>query len=138
MSFSNYTAQAILNSMFGKTSNFGALASAPTLYVALFTTPSGSDGTGGVEVSGGSYTRVATTGTDWNAATDADPSVIDNATEIAFPQATASWGTVTHFEVYDAATGGNYIMGGALTVAKSPTDGDTPKFAPGALTVDLT
>ncbi|MFP3344634.1 hypothetical protein R0J87_19345, partial [Halomonas sp. SIMBA_159] len=32
MSFSNYTNQALLNSLFGKTSNFGALASAPTIY----------------------------------------------------------------------------------------------------------
>lgn len=33
-SFANRTAQALLNSLFGKTSNFGALASAPTIYVS--------------------------------------------------------------------------------------------------------
>lgn len=138
MSFSNYTSQAVLNSMFGKTSNFGALASAPSMYIALFTTAPAEDGTGGTEVSGGGYTRVATTATDWDTATLANPSAIDNAIEIAFPQATGAWGTVTHFAIYDATTAGNYLMGGALTVAKSPTSGDTPKFAPGSLVVDLT
>lgn len=32
---SNYAAQAVLNALHGKTSNFGALASAPTIYLGL-------------------------------------------------------------------------------------------------------
>lgn len=137
MSFSNYAAQAILNSVFGKTSSFGALATRPTLHVALFTTAPGEDGTGGVEVSGNGYTRVATAPADWDVATLADPSVIDNIAEIAFPQATGPWGTVVAFAVYDAASVGNYIGGNALTTSKSPTNGDTPRFAAGLLTVSL-
>lgn len=137
MSFSNRTAQALLNAMFGKTSNFGALASAPTIYVALFTTAPGEDGTGGTEVSGGSYARVATVGADWNAATLADPSLIDNANAITFPTASGAWGTVTSFGLYDAATVGNYLGGGALGTSKAPTTGDTPRFSAGELNVTL-
>ena len=51
------------------------------------------------------YARVSTAGADWNTATDADPSVVTNANAIEFPTASGSWGTVTHFALYDAATG---------------------------------
>lgn len=137
MSFSNYMAQALLNSAFGKTSNFGALASAPTMYVALFTTIPGEDGTGGTEVSGNGYNRVSTAAGDWNAATSADPSVVDNANAVTFPEATGAWGNVVAFGLYDAATTGNYLGGNSLNVAKSPTSGDTPSFAAGELDVSL-
>lgn len=137
MSFSNYAAQAVLNSLFGKTSNFGALASAPTIYVALFTTMPGEDGTGGTEVSGGSYARVATVAGDWNAATSADPSVVDNANAVTFPEATGAWGTVVGFGLFDAATVGNYLGGNTFGTSKAPTSGDTPEFAAGDLDVTL-
>lgn len=133
MSFSNYTSQATLNSLFGKTSAFGALASRPTFYIALSTTAPTE--TGGVtEPVGNGYARVATAPADWNAATLADPSVTTNASEIAFPQATGAWGTITHFAVFDAATAGNYLgASNALTTPKSPTSGDTPRFAAGQI-----
>ena len=137
MSFSNYTAQALLNSLFGKTSNFGALASRPTIYVALSTADPLEDGSGVAEPTGNGYARVATTPADWNDATLADPSVIDNANAITFPQATGAWGTITHFALYDAAVGGNYLGGGALSTSKAPTTGDTPSFAAGELNVTL-
>ena len=137
MSFSNYAAQALLNSLFGKTSNYGALGSAPTIHVALFTTAPGEDGTGGTEVSGNGYARVATTAADWAGATDADPSVVTNANAITFPSATGAWGTVTDFGLYDASTGGNMIATGSLTTSKAPTSGDTPKFAANELSASL-
>jgi hypothetical protein len=60
MSFFNRTAQALLNSLFGKASNFGALGSAPTLHVGLSSTAPNEDGTGITEPAGGGYARVAT------------------------------------------------------------------------------
>lgn len=134
MSFSNYAAQALLNYMFGKTSNFDTQ---PTIYVALFTTTPGEDGTGGVEVSGGAYARVATAAGDWNAATSADPSVVSNANAVTFPTATGAWGDVISFGLYDASSGGNYLGGGALGTSKSPTTDDVPSFAAGSLEVTL-
>ena len=134
MSFSNYAAQALLNYMFGKTSNFDTQ---PTIYVALFTTTPGEDGTGGVEVSGGAYARVATAAGDWNAATSADPSVVSNANAVTFPTATGAWGTVISFGLYDASSGGNYLGGGTLDTSKAPTADDVPSFAAGSLEVTL-
>lgn len=133
MSFSNYTNQAILNSLFGKTSNFGALASAPTWYVALFTTKPGEDGTGGTEVSGGGYARESTASTDWNAATLADPSELTNANAIDFGTTTASWGTVVAVGFYDASTGGNFLGAFDLTTSKAVNNGDAVSFPAGEL-----
>lgn len=137
MSFSNYTSQAVLNSLFGKTSNFGALASEPAKYVALYTTAPAEDGTGGVEVSGTGYTRVSTAAADWDVATLANPSVLSNAVDIEFPQAGGAWGEIVAFGIMDATSAGNYLIGANLDVAKSPTDGDIARFGAGQLTVSL-
>lgn len=137
MSFSNYTAQALLNSLFGKTSVLGALATAPTIYVALSTTAPAENGTGVTEPVGSGYARVATAAVDWNAATAADPSVVTNANAVTFAAATGAWGTVTHFALYDAITAGNVLGSAALTASKSPTTGDTASFAPSSLSVSL-
>jgi len=136
MSFGNRTAQALLNAMFGKTSNFGALASAPAIYVGLSSTTPGEDGTNVTEPSGGGYARVATVAGDWNAATLADPSVLDNLNAVTFPVATADWlaaANLTHAVYYDAATAGNYLGFGLLAVAKPVTDTDQAEFAAGDL-----
>lgn len=143
MPLTNRTHQALLNAMFGKTSNFGALASAPTIYVGLFTASPNMAGSGGTEVGGGSagsYARVATSASDWDAATSADPSVIANGAAITFPTLVAAgedWGTVTHFGLFDASTSGNLLGYGALATSKNPTEGDTPSFAAGALQVQI-
>ena len=103
---SNYFAQATLNDLVGKT----AMPALPAnVYVALFTAVGADDGTGFTEVSGGSYTRVSTTGATWNAATGTSPSSISNASSITFPQSTASWGTVIAFGLYDASSAGNLL-----------------------------
>lgn len=140
MSFGNFTAQAVLNSLFGKTSNFGALASAPEIYVGLSSTTPAEDGTNVTEPSGGAYARVVTAAADWNGATLADPSLIDNANEIAFPQASADWlagADLTHYVLFDAATAGNYLGAGALDTPKPVLSGDTAKIAPGDADITL-
>lgn len=140
MSLSNYAAQAVLNSLFGKTSAFGALASAPTIHVGLSSTAPTEAGGNVTEPSGGGYARVATAAGDWDAATDADPSVVENANAISFPKATADWLTgadLTHLVLFDAASGGNVLGSAALTTAKAVLDGDTPEFAAGELSVSL-
>lgn len=140
MTFSIRTAQALLNSLFGKTSNFGALASRPTIYVALSSTAPAEDGTNVTEPSSGSYARVATAASDWNAATNADPSVVTNANPISFPAATGNWlssANLTHFALYDAPTSGNFLGMGALSVAKPVLNGDTASFPASALSVSL-
>ena len=104
-----------------------------TVYVALFTVAL-SDSGGGTEVSGGSYARVAVTNnaTNWPAASGGAKS---NGTEIAFPEATASWGTVVAFAIFDASTGGNMLYWADLTTSKTIDSGDTAKFAVGDLDI---
>jgi hypothetical protein len=138
MSLSNYAAAAMLNSLFGKTSDFGALASRPTLYVALFTTMPDEAGAGGTEVSGGSYARVSTAPGDWDASTTSDPPTVDNSAVITFPEATGSWGTVVGFGFYDASSAGNYLGGNTFSGgSKAPGSGDTPRFNAGELDVSM-
>jgi hypothetical protein len=103
--FSDRTAQGILNHITGKS----ALFAMPTAYVALFTAVGTDAGTGFTEVSGGAYARVSTATGDWNAASGSAPSLITNANPLVFPTATASWGTIIAFGLYDAPTGGNLL-----------------------------
>lgn len=81
-------------------------------YLGLSTTAPSADGSNVTEVSGGSYARIALAG---NLSLSANSSgVVTNNKAISFPESTASWGTVTHFLIYDAQTGGNLLMYGAL------------------------
>jgi hypothetical protein len=99
--FSNYIRQTVIDHIFRNQ----AFTPASTIYVALLTTmPTAADGTGLVEVSGGSYAREALPLSA--AASDGSTSSSSNVT---FPQATANWGTILGFAVYDAASGGNYM-----------------------------
>ncbi len=129
MTFANYLEDKVLDHILGKTAY-----TMPTVYVGLSTADPLDDASGLAEPSGGGYARVATTGATWNAAALGSAS---NAAAITFPQATASWGTVTHFALFDAATAGNMIASGALTVSKAIGNGDTAKFDIGQLTTTL-
>ena len=103
--FTDRVSQGILNHITGKS----ALFSIPTAYVALFTAAGVDAGTGFTEVSGGSYARVSTAAGDWNSASGSAPSSISNANTITFPTATADWGDVIAFGLYDALTTGNLM-----------------------------
>lgn len=134
---SNYLESALLQEVFN-----GVGYTAPSTWVALFTTATGDDGSG-TEVSGGSYARVRVypnggSSPAWNTAVvDGIGYVVDNQHDITFPAATASWGTVTHFAICDAASGGNFLYHGALDASKAVGSGDTFKFAAGNLNLRL-
>jgi hypothetical protein len=126
---SDYLENELLDHVLGN-----AAYSAPaTVYVALFTSAP-TDAGGGTEVSGGSYARVAVTNNDtnWPAASGGAKS---NGTEITFPDATADWGTVVAFAIFDAASDGNMLYWAELTQSKTVATGDTAKFAVGELDV---
>jgi hypothetical protein len=130
-SFSNYLELEVLDHVLG-----GADYSRPaTVYVGLYTaTPS--DTGGGTEVTGGAYARVAVTNntTNWPAAASGLKS---NGTVITFPTATANWGTVTQFGIFDASSGGNLLIWGDLTASQSINTGATASFAVGDLDITL-
>lgn len=121
-----------------------ALGAPATHYVGLFTT-NPSDVGGGVEVSGGSYARVAINASlaNWSGSQAAGSTVASNGTDgtiennvvITFPAPTANWGVVTGFGIFDASSGGNLWIYSALQVNKAINNGDgAPSFAVGALT----
>ena len=107
------------------------LGTACTPYLALFTSAP-TDAGGGTEVSGGSYARYDSSG-KW--AAPAAGAVQTNA-ECAFTQASADWGTVVAFAIFDAVSGGNMLYWGDLTASKTVNNGDTFKFPSGD--IDLT
>jgi hypothetical protein len=60
-----------------------------------------------------------------------------NSANIEFPEATGSWGTVTHMAVFDALSGGNQIAYAALTASKAIGIGDVLRFPIGDIDVTL-
>lgn len=132
MPFTTYLDNALLNEVLG-----GKNYTPPTnLYVALSTTAPNKNGGNVTEPSGGGYARVQVANTADNFP-DASSGQKKNGATITFPEATGNWGTVTHFVIYDAATGGNALMYGALTASKTIEAGDTASFDINALTISI-
>lgn len=123
MSKSDYLENKLLDHQLGKTSY-----TMPSVWVGLYTAAP-TDAGGGTEVTGGSYARKATAGTDWNAASGGSSS---NVNAVTFVTATGSWGTVTHFGLFDAASAGNLLRWAILGTAKTISNGDTASFAGGS------
>ena len=123
---SNYLENALINAVLNNTS----YTSPTTTYVGLFTSDP-TDAGSGTEVSGGSYARKAAS---FSAASEGNST---NDADITFDQATANWGTVTHFGLFDASTTGNLLFHGALTSSKAIESGDIFKIASGNLSITL-
>ncbi|MFM7008834.1 MAG: hypothetical protein ACKO0Z_05810 [Betaproteobacteria bacterium] len=127
----NYLENLLITHVF-RTSTF----TKPTaLSVALFTAVTDAEAGTVTEVTGGSYARVAVNPLDanWSAASG-NNGTTSNVSTITFPQATADWGTVTHFGIHD---GTNWMFIAALTNSRNITNGTTPSFAAGTLTVQI-
>lgn len=132
MPFSYYSDNALLNELFG-----GVAFSGPsTVYVGLSTTTPTQSGTNVTEPSGNSYARVAVPNNTTNFPNASNGSKSNGAT-ITFPTATGTWGTVTNFVLYDAASGGNFLGHGTLNNSQTVSNGDTLSFAASALTLTL-
>lgn len=124
---SDYAENRLLDHIVGKTS-----FTMPTVYVGLYTVAP-TDAGGGTEVTGGSYARKSTAGADWAAAASGASS---NANALTYPAATANWGTIVAFGLFDAASGGNLLVWNNLTTQKTVSSGETAQWAAGDL--DLT
>ncbi len=133
MSATNYLELGLLDHLLG-----GPDYTRPAnVYFALFTAAPAESG-GGTEASGGGYARVAVANNNTNFAAASSPGGVGtklNATMIAFPQASGSWGTVTHFGIFDASSGGNLLISGALTTSRAVVSGDTPRFLANAFSL---
>ena len=132
----NSLVQSLLNAAFG-----GVTYTPPAnIFVALFTvTPTSlTAGTGGTEVTGGSYARLSVTNNTTNfPSISGTTRVKTTGANITFATPSATWGTVTAFAFYDASTAGNYLGGGDLTTSKTINSGDTVTFNTGNLTLTV-
>lgn len=126
MSFTDTLETELLDHVFRN----AAYTSPATVYAAL-TTTAPTDSAAGTEVSGNNYARTAIT---FGAPSGGS---ISNSAAVTFPTPSGSWGTVTHFEIWDASTAGTRLAWGALTQSESPTSGNTVQFAISALTITL-
>jgi hypothetical protein len=128
---SDYLEVALLNHLFGSV----AYSVPGTYHFALFTSAP-NDAGGGTEVNTSStgYSRVAVTNNTTNFPTISSGSKA-NGTAIQFGTASAGWGSVVAFGIYDAASAGNLLFWGDLTTARTVLLGDQPRFAAGALTI---
>ena len=118
-------------------------------YFALFTAAPTSAG-GGVEVSGGNYSRPSipanttalssTNGpTTVGASTGGTTGQIFNNSSIAYPTPNATWGTVTTEGVFDAASAGNLLFYSPLTVSRTVLSASSPQthaISTWSLTID--
>lgn len=132
--FTNYAETQIINHIF-RTASF---TKPTTLNLALFTSVTDGEAPTVNELTGNGYARVACNPLDANwSAPVAGNGTTYNINAITFPAATADWGTITHFGIYDASTGGNLIIYAPLTIARVITNGSTPSFAATALTFQV-
>lgn len=123
MPFSTKAANAILNS-YVKTKYMGLFSSAP------------SDSASGVtftEISGGGYARASLS----LPMASAENKSITNAEIIYFPEAESNWGTATHFGIFDAKTGGEPIIYGALDTPVTVPVNYVPLFRVGQFNLTL-
>lgn len=135
MSFSDQLENDVLDHVFGGTT----YTQPTTVWIGLSTADPGEAAAGLAEPSGNGYARVArvNNSTTWRAAASG---VKQNSAELTFPEASGSWGTISHVAlwVHPTSTGAAVFLGsGALGTSKAVTTGDTPRFQTDSLQVNL-
>lgn len=140
--FTDYAENKIVDALI-RNQTFGNPA---TWYIGLMTTAC-SDSAPGTEVSGNNYSRasLAASLANWAGTQSAGSTTASsgtggqtsNNTVITFPTPSGTWGTVTHWGLFDAATSGNMWICAALTTSKTINADDTVSFATAALTVTV-
>lgn len=108
-----------------------------TIYVGLFTTMPGEDGTGGVEVSGGSYARVQCGPGDsyWTGPTGGS-GIYSNSSVVQFAVPTANWGSIVGFGLFSASSSGTLFISKAFTTPVTINAGELAYgFGVGSITI---
>ena len=103
------------------------------LYLGLSSSAPDVDGSGATEpLASAGYSRV-----ELNSLDVPTNGVITNKSEISFPESSASWGTVTHFVLYDAPVNGNLLMFNVLSQARSVEQATIVMVKAGSLKLTL-
>ncbi len=124
LSKSDYLEQKLLRHALG----ISSFTMPTTVYLALFTTMPGEDGTGGTEIStsGTGYGRQAIT---WGTSSQSGGGEqVSNSADIAFSAALTDWATgasrILGIGLYDASTAGNLLYLGLLSGTEYPAFGE--------------
>lgn len=126
MSMSNYLEDKLLNCVLRNT----AFTPPAALYLALYTADPG-EGDAGTEVAAAGYARQPITfGAPVN-------NTVANASTIAFPVASAAWGTIAYVGIRDASSGGNLLFSAAVATPQSVGVNNQVIFNAGQITVNL-
>ncbi|MBD2771144.1 phage tail fiber protein [Iningainema tapete] len=128
---SNYVKNALLNTLLGNVP-FNII---PILYFG-YATSTPTDAVAGTEPSAGAYARVGVAN-NTNLFPAATLGSKANALDINFPEATASQGTVTNVQIFDAQSGGNYLGRYAFGTPQSITTGTIPSIPANTFTITL-
>jgi hypothetical protein len=127
-----YEKNQILNNIFRNGST--------TVYIGVSKTAPNEDGTNCTEPTAASYARYAAKcdSATWNESTKG---TTDNAVVFRFNEAAESWTTaaspVTHWVIYDAATGGNMMFYGELMRAQEIPAGAILEIPENGLTTTI-
>lgn len=89
------------------------------------------DPTGGNEVVGNGYARQPVT----FSASGANPTTYFNDTALQYPIATADWGTISWFGIYDAVGGGNLLGYEPVDVPRNVLASDIVRWEIGQISV---
>lgn len=106
----------------------GSYTMPTNVYVGL-SLASFNDDNSGTEITGNNYARVVAS---FGVAASGTSS---NDAAIEFSAATGTWGSVSHFGIFDAASAGNLLIHGAFTTAKTIASGDILKIPTGDLDI---
>lgn len=123
MSITNYYENVLLDYVFST-----------TRWVGLSTADPGEAGGTLAEPGGSAYARVEIPSSYWD---DATGGTITTNTDLQFPRATGSWGTVTYMCLFDAASSGNLLWSGTLDDSLVVTSGIRPVFLAGDIVASL-
>ena len=106
------------------------------IYLSLHTADPTEDGSGAECANANNYSRTTMSSMFTTAAASR---VISNDGLITCPLASGSWGTVSHWGIWDSGTwgGGNLLCYGAFSASKAVGSGQTPKIAIGEIDISV-
>lgn len=129
-------ANRILEAMGGRSSMISG-----SIYLGLSTTAPSRNGTGYTEPPASNGYKRVLLGMNGQSSSykmaAASAGGIKNYDTVYFPEATGSWGTCTHYLLFDKDTDGNLLAYGALTDPIAPVNGTVPLIRPEELQMTL-
>lgn len=121
---SDYLENKVLDHVLGTT----AYTMPSTVYLGL-STASFNDNNSGTELAGNNYSRVSVSFSTAASGTTSNDSALE------FSAATGSWGTVSHWGVFDASSSGNLLIHGSFNSSKAIATGDIVRVVAGDIDI---